>query len=151
MKRIASSMILPTMISAAAFAADAGSSRIRLDSAVKVGSTELPAGDYKITRSGSGDNRPGNADARQDQSHSHRTARGSAPQYRRNLHPDRKWITSLTEIQFRDKTLVLHEAASQAAGQQASGKLAAWDCGPRLRCIFSPKETYQECREVWRV
>src|SRR5664279_2534509 len=56
MKRFASLILLSTLIAVTAFAASDGSGKIRLDSAVKVGATELPAGDYKVTWTGSGAN-----------------------------------------------------------------------------------------------
>ena len=49
MKRLASLMILLTLVAAAALAADGGSGEIRFDGAVKIGSTELPTGKYKVT------------------------------------------------------------------------------------------------------
>ena len=117
MKRIASLMILLTMISAAAFAADSGSGKIRLDSAVKVGSTELPAGDYKVTWSGSGDN----TQVTLTQGKTKATATAQLVEVRRNTDAistkNENGSRVLTEIQFRDKTLVLHEASSQVAGQ----------------------------------
>jgi hypothetical protein len=56
MKRLLSLLLLLSMASIAGFAADGGSGKVRLDSAVKVGSTELPAGDYKVTWIGSDEN-----------------------------------------------------------------------------------------------
>ena len=113
----ASSMILLTMISAAAFAADSGSGKIRLDSAVKVGSTKLPAGDYKVTWSGSGDN----AQVTLTQGKTKATATAQLVEVRRNTDAisteNENGSRVLTKIQFRDKTLLLHEAPSQVAGQ----------------------------------
>ena len=56
MKRILSVLTVVSLMTIAAFAADAGSGTVRLDSSVKVGSTDLPAGSYKVTWTGSGDN-----------------------------------------------------------------------------------------------
>jgi hypothetical protein len=56
MKRFSSLLILSTLLIVTGFAADGGSGRIRLDNAVNVGTTELPAGDYKVTWTGTGDN-----------------------------------------------------------------------------------------------
>lgn len=115
MKRIASLMILLTMISAAVFAADSGSGKIRLDNAVKVGSTELPAGEYKVTWSGSGDN----TQVTLTQGKTKATAQ--LVEERRNADAistkGENGSRVLTEIQFRDKTLVLHGAPSQVGGQ----------------------------------
>ena len=54
MKRLLILVALFTVTSLAGFTADGGSGKIHLDSPVKVGSTELPAGDYKVTWTGSG-------------------------------------------------------------------------------------------------
>jgi YD repeat-containing protein len=47
-------IVLSTLIAVAAFAAEGGSGRISLDSAVKVDTIELPVGDYRVTWTGSG-------------------------------------------------------------------------------------------------
>jgi hypothetical protein len=54
MRRFATMIVLSTPIAAAAFAAEGGSGKIRLRSAVKVGTIELPVGDYTVTWTGSG-------------------------------------------------------------------------------------------------
>jgi hypothetical protein len=117
MGRIASLMILLTMVTAAAFAADSGSGRIRLDSAVKVGSTELPAGEYKVTWTGTGDN----AQVTLTQGKSKATATAQVKEVRRNVDAfatkNENGSRVLTEIQFRDTTLVLPEASAEVAGQ----------------------------------
>lgn len=117
MRRTASLMILLTMVSAAALAADGGSGKIRLDSAVKVGSTELPAGEYKVTWTGTGDN----AQVTLTQGKTKATATGQVVEVRRNADAfatkSENGSRVLTEIQFRDKTLVLRETASQVTGQ----------------------------------
>ena len=55
MKRFSTLLILIALVSVGAFAAESGSGKIHLTNSVKVGSTELPAGDYKVTWTGSGD------------------------------------------------------------------------------------------------
>src|SRR6516164_11078052 len=55
MKRFSTLLILAILVSVAAFAAESGSGKIHLTNSVMVGSIELPAGDYKVTWSGSGD------------------------------------------------------------------------------------------------
>lgn len=117
MKRFSSLLILATMISITAFAAEGGSGKVHLDSAVKVGSVELPAGEYKVTWSGSGDN----AQVTLKQGKTVATTTAQVMEVRRNndafATKNENGARVLTEIQFRDKTLVLHEAPSQVAGQ----------------------------------
>jgi hypothetical protein len=117
MKRFVSSIILLTMVSAAAFAADGGSGKIRLDSTVRVGSTELPAGDYKVTWTGTGDN----TQVTLTQGKTKATTSAQLVDVHRNVDAfstkSENGSRVLTEIQFRDKTLVLHETASPVAGQ----------------------------------
>ncbi len=117
MKRLSSLLILSTIISVAAFAADGGSGKLHLDNAVKVGSTELPAGDYKVMWTGSGDN----AQVTLKQGKTAATATAQVVDVRRKSDAiatkTENGSTVLTEIQFRDKTLVLHEGTSQAVGQ----------------------------------
>lgn len=90
---------------------------VRFDSAVKVGSTELPAGDYKVTWTGSGDN----AQVTLKQGKATATTTAQVLEVRRNndafATKDEDGSRVLTEIQFHDKTLVLHNAPSQVAGQ----------------------------------
>ncbi|MGA9565681.1 MAG: hypothetical protein WBS19_09180 [Candidatus Korobacteraceae bacterium] len=117
MKRLSSLLILSTIISVAAFAADGGSGKLHLDNAVKVGSTELPAGDYKVMWTGSGDN----AQVTLKQGKTAATATAQVVDVRRKSDAiatkTENGSTVLTEIQFRDKTLMLREPTSQAAGQ----------------------------------
>jgi len=117
MKRFANLMILLTMVAATAFAGDGGSGKIRFDSAVKVGSAELPAGDYKVTWTGSGDN----TQVTLKQGKTTATATAQLLEVRRNADAvstkSENGSRVLTEIQFRDKTLVLREPSSQVAGQ----------------------------------
>jgi hypothetical protein len=117
MKRLSSLLILSTIISIAAFAADGGSGNLHLDNSVKVGSTELPAGDYKVTWTGSGDS----AQVTLKQGKTAATVPAQVVDVRRNndaiATKTENGSSVLTEIQFRDKTLVLHEPASQAVGQ----------------------------------
>ena len=117
MKRFSSLLILSTVLAVSAFAADGGSGKITLDNAVKVGSTELPAGNYKVTWTGSGDN----AQVTLKQGKTSATATAQVVQIRRNndavATKSDNGARVLTEIQFRDTTLVLHSSQLQAAGQ----------------------------------
>jgi len=117
MKRFSSLLILSTLLIVTGFAADGGSGRVRLDSAVKVGSAELPAGDYKVTWSGTGDN----AQVALKQGKTSATVTAQVLNVRRNndavATKNENGSRVLTEIQFRDATLVLHPAPGQTAGQ----------------------------------
>src|SRR5271157_5419552 len=117
MKRLSSLLILLTMISIAAFAAEGGSGKVRLDSAVKVGSTELPAGEYKVTWTGSG----ANSEVTLVQGKTKVTAPAQVLEVRRSndavATKSENGSRVLTEIQFQKETLVLQNAPSQAAGQ----------------------------------
>jgi hypothetical protein len=117
MKRFSSLLILSTMISIAAFAADGGSGKVLLNTAVKVGSTELPAGEYKVTWTGTGDN----AQVTLKQGRTTASAPAQVVEIHRNSDAfatkNENGLRVLTEIQFHDATLVLHPASSQVAGQ----------------------------------
>ena len=117
MKSLASLLVLFTIVSGAAFAADSGSGKIHLGSAVKVGSTELPAGDYKVTWTGSGDN----AQVTLKQGKTAATTTARLLDVRRNNDgvgtKTENGSAVLTEIQFRDKTLLLDQGQGQSAGQ----------------------------------
>jgi len=117
MKRISSLLILSTLLAVTAFAANAGSGKVTLDSAVKVGSTELPAGNYKVTWTGSGDN----AQVTLKQGKTSATTTAQVLEVRRPVDAvatkSENGSRVLTEIQFRDTTLVLHPVQTQAAGQ----------------------------------
>ena len=117
MKRFASLILLSTLIATTAFAADGGSGKIRLDNAVKVGTTELPAGDYKVTWTGS----PDNSQVTLTQGKTKVTTTAQVENIRRNADAistkSENGSRVLTEIQFRDKTLVLQNASGQIAGQ----------------------------------
>ena len=117
MKRFSSLLILSTLLAVTAFAADGGSGKVRFDSAVKVGSTELPAGDYKVTWTGSGDN----AQVTLKQGKTSATTTAQVRDVRRPTDAvatkDENGSRVVTQIQFRDKTLVLQPAPVQTAGQ----------------------------------
>ena len=117
MKRFASLILLSTLIAVAAFAADSGSGKIRLDSAVKVGTTELPAGDYKVTWTGSGSN----TEVTLTQGKTKVTTPAQLVEVRRNTDAistrSENGSRVLTEIQFQKQTLVLQNSQSQMAGQ----------------------------------
>ena len=117
MKRLLILLTLFTMTSFTAFAADGGSGKVTLDGAVKVGSTQLPAGEYKVTWTGSGDN----AQVTLKQGKTTATTTAQVLEVRRNQDAfatkNENGARVLTEIQFHDRTLVLHDAPSQIAGQ----------------------------------
>ena len=117
MKRFAVLIVLSTLFVTAAFAADSGAGKIRLDSAVKVGSTELPAGDYKVTWTGSG----ASAAVTLTQGKTKVTTAAQVVEVSRNHQAvstkNENGARVLTEIQFRNETLVLQNAPSQVAGQ----------------------------------
>lgn len=116
MKPIASLLVLFTL-TAAVFAADSGSGKIRLDSAVKVGATELPAGEYKVTWTGSGDH----AQVVLTQGKTKATATAQVIDVARKTDAfstkGENGSRVLTEIQFRNQTLVLQDAQTLATGQ----------------------------------
>ena len=116
MKKSIGSLILVTIFSIAAFAG-ANSGTIKLTDTVKVGATELPAGDYKVTWTGTGDN--AQVTLKQGKYEASTTA-----QVVDQKRPQDAVATKsengarvLTQIQFRDKTLVLNNASSTVAGQ----------------------------------
>ena len=117
MKRFSSLLILSTLLAVGAFAANEGSGRVTLDSAVKVGSTELPAGNYKVTWTGSGEN----AQVTLKQGKTSATTTAKVVEVRRNndaiATKSENGSKVLTEIQFHDTTLVLNPTPIQAAGQ----------------------------------
>lgn len=117
MKRFASALLLSTLIAVAAFAADTGSGKIHLDAAVKVGTNELPAGDYKVTWTGPAQN----SQVTLTQGKTTVTTSAQVESIRRNADgigtKSENGSRILTEIQFRDKTLVLQTVSSQIAGQ----------------------------------
>ena len=117
MKRFAVLIALSTLFVAAAFAADSGAGKIRLDSAVKVGSTELPAGDYKVTWTGSG----ASAAVTLTQGKTKVTTSAQVVEVSRKNDAvstkNENGARVLTEIQFRNETLVLQNAPSQVAGR----------------------------------
>ena len=117
MKRLLILLTLFTMTSLAAFAANGGSGNVRFDSAVKVGATELPAGDYKVTWTGSGDN--AQVTLKQGKTTATTTAQVLEVRHNNDAFATKNANGSrvVTEIQFHDKTLVLHDAPSQVAGQ----------------------------------
>jgi len=114
MKHASTLLILSTLLAVTAFAANGGSGKVSLDSAVKVGSTELPAGTYKVTWTGSGDD----AQVTLKQGKTSATTRAQVLEVRRNNDAvatrSENGSKVLTEIQFRDTTLVLHPTQVQA-------------------------------------
>ena len=117
MRRFATLIVLSTLIAATALAADSGSGKIRLDSEVKVGATELPAGDYKVTWTGSG----ANTEVTLAQGKTKVTTSAQVVAVSRKTDAistkSENGARVLTEIQFRNETLVLQNAPSQVAGQ----------------------------------
>jgi hypothetical protein len=117
MKRFLSLLTVLSMVTIAAIAADAGSGSVKLDSTVKVGSQELPAGNYKVTWTGSGDN----AQVTFKQGKTSVTAPAQVVDAK---HAKDAYATKsengarvLTEIQLRDKSLVFQNATATIAGQ----------------------------------
>ena len=117
MKIFATLLILFTTFSVAAFAADGGSGKIHLYSPTKVGATELPAGDYKVTWTGAGDN----AQVTLKQGKTSATTAAHLVDVRRNNDgigtKTENGAVVLTEIQFKDKTLLLDQGTVQNAGR----------------------------------
>lgn len=117
MKRFSTLLILATLVSVAAFAAESGSGKIHLTNSVKVGSTELPAGDYKVTWSGSGDK--AQVTLTQGKNVATATARVEAAHQNNNS----VTVTSpngdrfLDEIQVHGTTLVFQNGQSMGVGQ----------------------------------
>jgi len=117
MKKTIGSLILVTIFSLAAFAASSNSGTVQIADAVKVGATELPAGSYKVSWTGTGDN------AQVTLKQGKHTVTTTA-QVVDAKHPQDAVSTKtengsrvLTQIQFRDKTLVFHDASGTIAGQ----------------------------------
>ena len=117
MRRFASLIVLSTLIATAAFAAERGSGKIHLDSAVKVGSTELPAGEYKVTWTGSGRK----SEVTLAQGKTKVTVPAQVVEVRRNSDAvatkSENGSRVLSEIQFQKETLVLQNVLSQTGGQ----------------------------------
>ena len=119
MKRLLVWFTLFTFMGVAAFAAENGSGKIRLDSAVKVGSVELPAGEYKVTWTGSGDNT--RVTLKQGKVTATTTAKLVSEQRRNDAVVTKSENGSrvLTQIQFRDATLLINgtPSTSEPAGR----------------------------------
>ena len=117
MKKTIGSLILVTIFSFTAFAASPNSGTVQIPAAVKVGGTEIPAGSYKVSWTGTGDN------AQVTLKQGKHTVT-TAAQVVDEKHPQNGVSTKtengsrvLTQIQFRDKTLVFHETSATVAGQ----------------------------------
>lgn len=117
MKRLLSILTVASLMTVAAFATDTGSGNVRLDSAVKVGSTDVPAGSYKVTWTGSGDN----AQVTLKQGKYSVTAPAQVVDAK---HSKDAFATKtengarvLTEIQFKDQTLVFRDSTAPIAGR----------------------------------
>jgi len=117
MKRFSSLLILSTSLAVTVFAAEEGSGKVTLGRSVKAGSTELPAGDYKVTWTGSGDN--AQVTLKQGNTIATTTAQVVAARHANDAIATKNENGSrvLTQIQFRDKTLVLQPVPVQTAGQ----------------------------------
>ena len=116
MKRFSTLLIVATLVSVAAFAAESGSGKIHLTNSVKVGSTELPAGDYKVTWTGTGDK------AQVTLTQGKNTATASARIEAAHQQNDAVTVSTqngsrvLDEIQVRGTTLVLQNGPGMGAG-----------------------------------
>jgi hypothetical protein len=117
MKKISLFLTLFAWMAVAAFAADSGSGKIHLDSAVKVGSDQLPAGDYKVSWTGTGDN--AQVTLTQGKVKATTSARVVAERRKSDAVGTKTDNGSLylTEIQFKDTTLVLTPAQATSAGR----------------------------------
>lgn len=117
MKKTFGSLLLLSILSVGAFASGANSGTVQLPSATKVGSTELPAGSYKVTWTGTGDN--AQVTLKQGKYSATTTAQIVEAKKTQKAIATKTENGSriLTQIQFQDKTLVLHDAPSQVAGQ----------------------------------
>jgi hypothetical protein len=117
MKRLLSILTVASLMTVAAFAVDAGSGTVRLDSAVKVGSTNLPAGNYKVTWTGSGDN--AQVTLKQGKYTVTTPAQVVDAKHSKDAFATKtdNGTRVLTEIQFKDKTLVLHDSTAPIAGR----------------------------------
>ena len=117
MKRILSVLTVVSLMTIAAFAADAGSGTVRLDSSVKVGSTDLPAGSYKVTWTGSGDN--AEITLKQGKYVVTTPAQVVDAKHSKNAFATKSenGARVLTEIQFKDQTLVLRDSTAPIAGR----------------------------------
>ncbi len=117
MKRFATLILLSTLMAVTAFAADSGSGKISFDTPVKVVTTELPAGDYKVTWNAS----EANTQVTLTQGKTKVTAPAQVVEVRRNndafATKSENGTRVLTEIQFRKQTLMLQSTPSQVAGR----------------------------------
>jgi len=117
MKRISLLLILLTTICITAFAANRDSGTVSFDSAVRVGSTELPAGNYKVTWTGPSDN----AQVTLKQGKTTAITAAHVVEARHNVDAfatkTENGARVVTEIQFRDTTLMLQPSPSQTAGR----------------------------------
>jgi hypothetical protein len=106
-------IVRSTLIETAAFAAEGGSGKIRPDSAVKVGTAELPGGGYKVTWTGSGSS----TEVTLTQGKAKVTLPAPVVQARRasDAVSARCEIDSrvLTDVQLQKETLVLESAPGQ--------------------------------------
>ena len=117
MKKFSVFMTFFALMAVAAFAADSGTGKIHLASAVKVGSDQLPAGDYKVSWTGTGDN----AQVTLTQGKVSATAPAKVVEAKRRsdavVTKSDNGSQVLTEIQFQNKTLVLGQTDVTAAGR----------------------------------
>ncbi len=117
MKRLLSVLTVVSLLTIAAFAADAGSGTVRLDSAVRVGSTDVPAGSYKVTWTGSGDN----AQVTLKQGKYTVTAPAQVVDAKNSKDAfatkTENGARVLTQIQFKETTLVLRDSTAPIAGR----------------------------------
>ena len=117
MKKISVVVTVFALLAVAAFAADSGTGKIHLDSAVKVGSEQIPAGDYKVSWTGTGDN----AQVTLVQGKVSATTAAKVVDAKRRadavVTKSDNGARVLTEIQFQNQTLVLNQADVAAAGR----------------------------------
>lgn len=117
MKKILGSLILVSAFSLAAVAADAGKGTVQLPGTVKIGTTELPAGSYKVSWTGTGDT----AQVTLKQGKREVTTTAQVVDQKRSqdaiVTKTENGAQVLSQIQFRDKTLVLNETHADVTGR----------------------------------
>ena len=118
MKRFAVHMVLSDIIRDCRIRRRSGSGTVRLDSAVKVGTTELPAGSYKVTWTGTGDNAQVTLKQGKYSKSPLPAQVVDAKHSGRDRHQDRERNARAHRDPVpEDKTLVLQNATAQVAGR----------------------------------
>lgn len=118
---LAAMLVLITTLGSMAFARiglpDKNSGTVHFTTAVRVGSTELPAGDYKVTWTGSGDGAQVTLKAGKNTTTVTAkvvAANNNADSYATNLENGSRVLTGL---QFGKTSLLLNQAADESTGR----------------------------------